>query len=45
MKVLQIITSLLARGAEKLFMNAVVEYRKMGIYVDILVLRGSLYLF
>ncbi|WP_100611546.1 glycosyltransferase [Confluentibacter lentus] len=41
MKVLQIINSLSAGGAEKLLVNSVVEYRKMGIDVDILVLKGG----
>lgn len=41
MKVLQLINSLSAGGAEKLLVNSVIEYHKKGIDVDILLLKGG----
>lgn len=41
LKVLQLINSLTAGGAEKLLVNAVIEYHKKGIEVDILILNGG----
>ncbi|GGZ70422.1 glycosyltransferase [Algibacter mikhailovii] len=41
MKILQIINSLTAGGAEKLLVNAVIKYREQGLKVDILLLRSG----
>lgn len=41
LKVLQLINSLTAGGAEKLLVNSVIEYYKKGIEVNILLLKGG----
>jgi glycosyltransferase involved in cell wall biosynthesis len=41
MKILQIITSLYTGGAEKLLVDSIPLYRKMGIDMDLLVLNGD----